>query len=157
MGGGSSSTFATLPDPSGSGLFGSWTGTIVTKNGGFCGVRSRNFQLDAGEYEGFEVTVRGGDGQKFKFITRDTDDWNGIAWTWTFGTRMKGEVTKVRMPFSTARPTKFARTVKGVTLNKRSLRSLQFTLSQFDFDGELNSSFNGDGPFGMDVVEVAFY
>ncbi|GMI32838.1 hypothetical protein TrCOL_g11454 [Triparma columacea] len=148
MGGSSSSKFAN----------GVWSGTIVTASGGFCGIRSLNFDLDASSYKGFEVTVRGGDGQRFKFITRDSGEWNGVAWTWEFDTSSSpSSVTKVRLPFSEARPTKFARTVPNAELDKSKLTTVQFTLSKFAFDGQLNPKFNGDGTFNLSIDSISLY
>ncbi|GMH55920.1 hypothetical protein TrRE_jg11167 [Triparma retinervis] len=149
MGGSSSSSF----DAKG----GKWEGNIVTQNGGFAGIRSLNFNLDASAYKGFVLKVRGGGGQRFKFITRDSGDWNGVAWTWEFDTSSKPSATVVRLPFSHARPTKFAKTVPGAVLDKEKLTTIQFTLSKFAFDGDLNPKFNGDGPFSLNIDEVALY
>ena len=148
MGGSSSSSFSS----------GKWSGTIVINSGGFCGIRSKNFSLDASAFKGFEVVVRGGQNQRFKFITRDSSDWNGVAWTWEFDTSPSASATtKVKLPFSSARPTKFARTVPNVELDLSKLSTVQFTLSKFAFDGKLNPKFNGDGPFELYIDSVSLY
>ena len=118
-------------------------------------MRARTLSLDATTYKGITVTVIG-DGQRYKFITRDTEEWNGLAWTWPFDTK-KGKETTAKLPFSEARPTKFARTVPFVTLDKTNLCTVQFTLSKFEFDGDLNPRFNGDGPFCIDIKKIALY
>lgn len=57
-------------------------GTVsVANNGGFASVRPRNWDpaLDLGGYEGVRVTLRG-DGQRYKFILRCSDEWDSVAY-----------------------------------------------------------------------------
>ena len=146
MGGSSSSKFEN----------GKWSGSIVTANGGFCGIRSQAFKLDATGYKGFELEVKGGGGQRVKFSTKDGSDWNGVAWIWEFDTKANA-VTKVRLPFAKAIPTKFAKTVDGAVLSLESLTSVQFTLSKFSLDGKLNPKFKGDGTFQIEILSIRLY
>lgn len=53
----------------------------VANNGGFASVRPRNWDpaLDLGAYEGLRVTLKG-DGQRYKFILRCSDEWDSVAY-----------------------------------------------------------------------------
>ena len=145
MGGSSSSSFVN----------GRWRGTIVTKSGGFCGIRSKAMELNASSYTGFELKLKGGGNNRYKFSVRDSTEWNGPAFTWSFDTKESG--TTIKLPFNKAIPTKFAKTVSNVSLDKAKISSIQFTYSKFEFDGGLNPKFSGDGPFDLSVVSISLY
>jgi hypothetical protein len=53
----------------------------VANNGGFASVRPRNWDpaLCLDGYEGVRVTLRG-DGQRYKFILRCSDEWDSVAY-----------------------------------------------------------------------------
>ena len=135
---------------------GKWAGRVTTENnGGFAGVRSRNFLVDASGVQGISISLLG-DGNTFKFICRDSEDFNGIAWSSSFDT-VKDRAMDVRVKFSELIPTKFARTVQGAApFNKKTLRAIQFSLSKFEYDGGLNSKFT-EGPFKLDVKSISFF
>lgn len=138
------------------GSVGVWEGVVSTeRNGGFCGVRTRTLSpaLDMSSCKGFRLRVRG-DGQRYKFIIRDSTEWNGIAWSMSFDTR-EGQWITVDAPFSEFKPTKFARVLEGAgPFNRESVTALQFTLSKFEYSGDLNPSFR-TGPFRFDVESVS--
>ena len=138
------------------GSLGVWKGVVRTEsNGGFCGVRTRAFSppLNLETCQGIRVRIRG-DGQRYKFIIRDSTEWNGIAWSVSFDTR-DGQWTNVDLPFSGFKPTKFARTLDGVRpFQKNSVTAFQFTLSKFEYNGDLNPSFR-TGPFRFEVESVS--
>jgi len=59
---------------------GSFSGLVTTENnGGFSGIRSFNFMKNASRNEGILIECTG-DGNRYKFIARDNDLFNGIAW-----------------------------------------------------------------------------
>lgn len=59
---------------------GSFSGSVTTENnGGFSGIRSFNFLKNAEANEGILIECIG-DGNRYKFIARDNDLFNGIAW-----------------------------------------------------------------------------
>ena len=59
---------------------GSFSGLVTTENnGGFSGIRSFNFLKNAEKNEGILIECTG-DGNRYKFIARDNDLFNGIAW-----------------------------------------------------------------------------
>lgn len=135
---------------------GRWAGFVTTaSNGGFAGVRSRNFLIDASGVQGLTLSLVG-DGNRFKFICRDSDDFNGVAWSTSFDT-VKDREVDVKVKFSDLIPTKFARTVQGgATFNRKTLRAIQFTFTKFEYDGGLNSKFR-EGPFQLDVKKITFF
>lgn len=76
MGGVSQSSFAITP--AGIGRF---QGEVSTENnGGFAGVRSKALTpaLQLGSFQALKLRVKG-DGSRYKFIVRDSYDWNGCA------------------------------------------------------------------------------
>lgn len=95
------------------------------------------------------------EGYRFKFATRDNEEWNGIAYTWIFNTK-KGETVEVKLPFKDAKPTKFAKIVDADKLDTSRLVTLQLTLSKFEFDGDLNPAF-GPGEFCVDLESIDLY
>ena len=154
MGGASRSTW-TLVD----GAHGRFAGTVTTaNNGGFAGVRTRALAppRDLSAAAGLVARVRG-DGNRYKFIVRDDDEWNGCAWTQSFDTAADGAWRDVRLPFSAFVPTRFARTVPNSRpLDTRRVTALQLTLSKFEYDGALNPSFR-TGAFCLDVESISTY
>lgn len=133
---------------------GTWTGvTTAEGGGGFTGIRTKLLDppLDLSESVGFELVVKG-DGQRYKFIARWDEDWNGLAWSYSFDT-IKDKTIKVRIPFSQLRATKYAKTVPGVYFDRSTLRALQLSLSKFEYDGGLNPKWR-EGPFKLKVESI---
>jgi hypothetical protein len=59
---------------------GTWTGMVTTaNNGGFAGIRTKPFNpiIDISKCSGLILTAIG-DGQRYKLIARDSDEFNGI-------------------------------------------------------------------------------
>jgi len=114
------------------GVFG---GVVSTdNNGGFAGIRTKMFEpaRDISSSAGFALKIKG-DGNRYKFIIRDDEQWNGIAWSQSFDTKSGERSTVVKLPVSAFKPTRFAKTVTGgPPFNKRNLRGLQITLSKFE-------------------------
>eukprot|EP00435_Cladocopium_sp_Y103_P034263 s1329_g8.t2 len=144
-----------------------WKGTIVTEGGGFAGIRTQPIKpaFDVRSCAGLKVRVKGGDGQRFKLIIRDSYDWNGIAWSYEFDTQtllpsMDG-IVEASAPFTEFVPTLFARRVPNQQFDKSQLTAIQITLSKFGYDGALNPNFKAgsfeleDASFGPDVVPKA--
>lgn len=158
MGGVSESTFRTSD---GVGIF---SGTISTENnGGFAGCRSKAVTpaLDLSSCTGLKLLIKG-DGKLYKFIVRDSYDWNGIAWAQAFDSAKSVSAAgvdgyeEVRLPFAAFVPTLFARRVPGVKLNTRELNTVQLTLSKFEYDSALNPRFS-EGAFELRVQQIAAY
>ena len=152
MGGVSESTFRV---EDGRGVF---SGLISTENnGGFAGCRTKALTpaLQMSGAQGLLVRVRG-DGQRYKFIVRDSYEWNGIAWAQSFDTTGDATWQDVELPFGGFVPTLFARRVPGAVLNTRQITTLQVTLSKFEYDNELNPSFS-PGSFRLEVDSIGTY
>lgn len=169
MGGASSSTIDNNT--------GIWRGKVTdANNGGFVGIRSTPFKagitLDMRGCEGIELKIRLGNGKRFKFVLRDTTEFNGVCWTTTFDAAnffnslgnflgddraaSDKKSTLVRLPFAKQVPTIFAKTVSGRTFDSNNVVGLQLAYSKFDFDGKLNQNFEL-GDFSLQILEVKVY
>ncbi len=152
MGGVSASSFQMQPDAA---LF---TGNVSTENsGGFASVRTRNFDppLNLTGHTGIELRLKG-DGQRYKFLVRDEDSWDSLAYTYSFDT-VPNQWIEVRIPFNLMTPVFRAKTVAGAkALNTARIRSLQLMLSKFEYNGALNPNFQ-PGEFQLWVRAIAVY
>jgi hypothetical protein len=135
-----------------------FTGNVSTANsGGFASVRTRNFEppLDLSGQAGMELQVKG-DGQRYKFLIRDEDSWDSVAFSYSFDT-IADQWTTVRIPFNLLVPVFRAKTVNtGRSLNVAKIRSLQLMLSKFEYDGALNPHFQ-PGEFRLQVRSIGVY
>lgn len=135
-----------------------FTGMVSTANsGGFASVRTRNFEppLNLSSYSGIELQVRG-DGQRYKFLIRDEDSWDSLAYAYSFDT-VPNQWISVRIPFNLMTPVFRAKTVNnGQALNPTRIRSLQLMLSKFEYNGALNPHFQ-PGEFRLEVKTIAGY
>ncbi|MGQ9871207.1 CIA30 family protein [Leptodesmis sp.] len=135
-----------------------FTGNVSTANsGGFASVRTRNFEppLDLSSQAGIELQVKG-DGQRYKFLVRDENSWDSVAFSYSFDT-IAEQWTTVRIPFNLLVPVFRARTVNtGRSLNVSKIRSLQLMLSKFEYDGALNPHFQ-PGEFRLQVRSISVY
>lgn len=135
---------------------GVWNGFVTTaNNGGFAGIRTQLFSRpkDMSSCRGFVLRVRG-DGNRYKFIIRDDDSWNGIAWSFSYDTT-PGKSSEIKIPISSFVPTRFAKSVDG-TLNSNNLCAFQMTHSKFEYDGKLNPKFK-EGPFSLEIEYIGTY
>ncbi len=135
-----------------------FTGTVSTANsGGFASVRTRNFEppLDLSGYSGLELRVRG-DGKRYKFILRDESRWDGVGYSMSFDTVADSWMT-VQVPFSELLPVFRARIMEdGQQVNPSQVRAFQVMLSKFEYDGELNPTFE-PGEFGLAIETIQAY
>lgn len=165
MGGVSSSTF-----DNDTGL---WKGSVTdANNGGFIGIRSTPaFSWNMEACNGIQLQVKSNSPktQRFKFITRDSADFNGVSWTSSFdvgGTNgpMKfftspsnnGGVTTIKIPFDRQVPTIFARTVPDQVFQKNNVVGVQLAYSKFEYDGDLNPNFSL-GDMDLQILEMKAY
>ena len=142
--------------PPGSKFDGIWTGMVTTNGGGgFAGIRTKPFspQIDASDATGFKLDLTG-DGQRYKFIARDTADYSGIAWSTSFDT-VPNERIQVEIPWGHLIPTMRARRVAANPFDKSRISAVQMTLSKFEYDGATSPSFK-DGPFRLELHKIAF-
>jgi hypothetical protein len=148
------STSSLQQDPEGA-LF---TGNVSTDNsGGFASVRTRNFDppLNLGGTAGLSLRVKG-DGKRYKFLIRDEDSWDSVAYACSFDTQQDQWET-ISIPFTQLVPVFRAKTVKnGPSLNSSQIRSLQLMLSKFEYDGALNPHFEA-GSFALLVQAIAVH
>lgn len=135
-----------------------FTGIVSTdNNGGFASVRTRNFDpsLALSSYEGIALRLKG-DGQRYKFLIRDDNGWDSLAFAYSFDTQ-KGKWITVKIPFDQLVPVMRAKTVPGArALGTGNIRALQLMLSKFEYDGALNPSFE-PGPFCLEISKIEAY
>ncbi|NJR68831.1 MAG: CIA30 family protein [Synechococcales cyanobacterium CRU_2_2] len=135
-----------------------FSGLVSTdNNGGFASVRTRNFDppLDLSGKLGVTLRVKG-DGQRYKFLTRDDGGWDSVAFAYSFDT-VKNQWITVRIPFDRLVPVMRAKTVKdGRSLDSSRIRALQLMLSKFEYDGVLNPAFVA-GEFRLEVAAIACF
>jgi len=159
MGGVSSSTLSVTPiGGEDGGAAGFFVGNVTqANNGGFASVRSKNFSpaLDLSAYTGFELRVKG-DGQRYKFICRTADSFDGVGYTVSFDTK-PGTWQTIKIPFDKLIPVFRAKVVKdGKAFAARHVSSLQIMLSKFEYDGKLNPSWR-EGPFELPIQYIKTY
>lgn len=135
-----------------------FSGNVSTENsGGFASVRTRNFEpaIDLTGFTGLELRVKG-DGKRYKFLVRDGDGWDSIAYSHSFDT-VANEWITVRIPFATLIPVFRAKTISNPQpINVSRIRSLQLMLSKFEYDGALNPQFSV-GEFRLEVSAIVAY
>ena len=137
--GGRSAGFASIED--GTLRF---TGTLVTRGGGFTSVRTSG-DFDLAGFLGLALRVRG-DGRRYELEV--TDDVRG------YGRRVSRrapfdssrEWTEVRVPFSALRASIFGRPVNAPPLNQARVRSVGLYIID-----------RRDGPFGLEVDWIGAY
>lgn len=135
-----------------------FTGNVSTANsGGFASVRTRNFEppFDLSGWDGIRLRVKG-DGNRYKFILRNSSGWDSVAYYYSFDT-VANEWLTVDVPFSQFIPTFRARTVDDAPpLNPAQICSLQFMLSKFEHDSGLNPHFS-PGEFQLAIAQITAY
>ncbi|MEO0408320.1 MAG: CIA30 family protein [Cyanobacteria bacterium P01_A01_bin.135] len=134
-----------------------FSGVVSTENsGGFASVRTRSLDpIDLSAYEGIRLRVRG-DGNRYKVLLRDSDRWDGVAYSISFNTVPNTWIT-VSVPFADLVPVFRARTLEQTEgLNQGSVRAFQIMLSKFEYDGELNPTFT-PGAFELLIESIEAY
>jgi len=128
----------------------------IANSGGFASVRTRNFEppLDLSEYTGIELRVRG-DGNRYKFMLRTEDRWDGVAYCYSFDTLADQWIT-IEAPFSGLIPVFRAKTVEGRAIAPNHVIAMQLMLSKFEYDGALNPHFQ-PGFFQLQVESIRAY
>lgn len=143
---------------------GIWRGTVTdANNGGFVGIRSMPFKkgisaLDMSNCKGIELRIRKGDGKRFKFVVRDSTEFNGICWTTEFDAAAKNgnKGTTIRIPFDKQIPTMFAKTMDEKRFNEENAVGFQLAYSKFAYDNKLNENFDL-GEFVLQILELKSY
>jgi uncharacterized protein YbjT (DUF2867 family) len=163
MGGVSRSTLSISPlGGEGGTSVGIFAGNVTqANNGGFASVRSKNFSpsMDVSGYDGFELRVKG-DGQRYKFIARTEDSFDGVGYTCSFDT-VPGAWQTIRIPFSGLIPVFRAKTItdgskKPFVDVSDHLSCVQLMLSKFEYDGQLNPKWS-EGAFELPIQYIKAY
>ena len=133
-----------------------FAGNVSTDNsGGFSSVRTKNFDppFNFTGWQGMRLRVKG-DGQRYKFILRNSDGWDSPAYIYSFDTVTDTWVS-VDIPFAEMVPTFRARSVSDAPLfNPARVFSFQLMLSKFEYDQRLNPHFAA-GPFELSVSDIS--
>lgn len=135
-----------------------FAGQVSTANsGGFASVRSRNFEppLNLQGYDGMRLRLKG-DGQRYKFILRNSSGWDSPAYCYSFDTDPQTWMT-VQVPFADLIPTFRAKTLETADpFDPSRVCSLQLMLSKFEYDRALNPKF-APGPFQLEIESIRAY
>ncbi len=133
-----------------------FAGNVSTDNsGGFSSVRTKNFDppFDFTGWHGIRLRVKG-DGQRYKFILRNSGGWDSPAYIYGFDT-VAGTWINVDIPFAEMVPTFRARSVPDApTFDAAQVFSFQLMLSKFEYDQRLNPHFEA-GPFELAVSSIS--
>jgi hypothetical protein len=133
-------------------------GNVSTANsGGFASIRTRNFSsaIALGDYQGIKLRVKG-DGNRYKFLLRTEEKWDGVAYSHSFDT-VSGQWMEIEIPFSTLVPVFRAKTIPNDgPIDPNRICSCQFMLSKFEYDGALNPQFT-PGRFQLEIASVKAY
>jgi hypothetical protein len=135
-----------------------FAGNVSTNNsGGFSSVRTRNFEppFNFASWLGLRLRVKG-DGQRYKFILRNSGGWDSPAYIYGFDTH-ENVWMDVSVPFDQLVPTFRARSVPDAPpFDPAKVFSFQLMLSKFEVDRQLNPKFEA-GPFELAVGQVSVY
>jgi hypothetical protein len=128
----------------------------IANSGGFASVRTRNFEppLNLSAYTGIELRVKG-DGNRYKFILRTEERWDGIAYCYSFDTLADQWLT-INITFSALIPVFRAKTVEGQAIAPSHVTAMQLMLSKFEYDGALNPHFQ-PGFFQLQIEFIQAY
>ncbi len=104
---------------------------------------------------GLRLDVKG-DGQRYKFILRNSAGWDSPAYIYSFDTTVD-EWISVDVPFAELVPTFRARSVPDADpYDPAKTVSFQLMLSKFEYDKQLNPSFAA-GPFRLAIKRIGVY
>ncbi|MEB3225954.1 MAG: CIA30 family protein [Synechococcus sp.] len=126
-------------------------------NGGFASVRTKTLTnpWDLSKYSGFRLRVKG-DGQRYKFIARCENRWDGIGYSYSFDTKAHEWLT-IDIPFTELVPVFRAKSVPQMgQFQPQQVCAMQLMLSKFEYDGQLNPAFK-PGPFQLEIATIAVY
>lgn len=132
-----------------------FSGVISTDNsGGFSSVRTRNFEppFNFSGWAGIQLRVKG-DGQRYKFILRNSGGWDSPAHIYSFDT-VSDEWITVTVPFAEMVATFRAKCVPNApAFDPSQVFSLQLMLSKFEYDRRLNPHFS-PGAFSLAISRL---
>ena len=135
-----------------------FSGVVSTENsGGFASVRTKNFEppFNFSGWEGLRLVVKG-DGQRYKFILRNSKEWDSPAYIYSFDT-VADTWTTVNVPFTEMVRTFRAKSIPDAPqLETSRVYSFQLMLSKFEYDQRLNPQFEA-GPFSLTMSHVSVY
>ena len=122
----------------------SFTGTLVTRGGGFTSVRAP-LRADLSDYDGVEMRVRGG-GRTFEVEVDDGTRFRGLPLSRRAPFPTTEEWQTVRVPFSALETSVFGQPVSADPLDASAVQSLGLYILD-----------NQDGPFRLEVDWIRAY
>ena len=135
-----------------------FSGVISTDNsGGFSSVRTRNFEppFNFSGWTGIQLRVKG-DGQRYKFILRNSGGWDSPAYIYSFDT-VADEWITVTIPFAEMVATFRAKSVTNApAFDPAQVFSFQLMLSKFEYDRRLNPHFSS-GTFSLEASSLSIF
>ena len=135
-----------------------FAGSVSTDNsGGFSSVRTQNFDppFNFEGWQGMRLRVKG-DGQRYKFILRNSGGWDSPAYIYSFDT-VAGTWIDVEVPFEEMVATFRAKSVSDApSFDPQRVFSFQLMLSKFECDRQLNPNFT-PGTFELAVRYMSVY
>ncbi|KPQ34998.1 MAG: Complex I intermediate-associated protein 30 (CIA30) [Phormidesmis priestleyi Ana] len=135
-----------------------FAGNVSTSNsGGFSSVRTRNFEppFNFSGWSGLRLRLKG-DGQRYKFIARNSEGWDSPAYIYGIDTAENTWI-EVNVPFAEMVPTFRARSVPDApAFDPAKVFSFQLMLSKFEYDRRLNPKFSA-GSFELAVSDISVY
>jgi hypothetical protein len=152
MGGASASSFNEIT--------GTWSGSVTeANNGGFVGIRTSpgdtwNLQNCKGVEWKVKLVSPSKSKNRFKFVLRDSSEFNGI--TWTTSVDLKPGLNNVKINFANQIPALFAKTLSDKTFKKDSVASFQIVYSKYEYDAKLNPNFTA-GYLELQVLELGTF
>ena len=121
-----------------------FTGTTVTRGGGFTSVRTR-LNHDLSGFDGLELRIRGG-GRSFEVELNDGTRFRGRSVSRRAGFNTSEEWTVVRVPFDSFRSSIFGQRVSAGPMDVSNVLGFGLYIA----DGK-------DGPFNLEVDKVSLY
>lgn len=135
-----------------------FSGVVSVENsGGFASVRTKNFEppFNFSGWQGMRLHVKG-DGQRYKFILRNSDGWDSPAYIYGFDTQPEDWLF-VDVPFEEMVPTFRAKSMPDApAFDPAQVHSFQLMLSKFEYDRALNPQFE-PGPFSLRIRSISAY
>jgi hypothetical protein len=135
-----------------------FTGTVSTANsGGFASIRTRNVEppINLSQWQGTVLHLQG-DGQRYKWILRDSSGWDSLAYSHSFDTQATTPIA-IQIPFQDMVATFRARSQPDASpLQPAHICSMQLMLSKFEYDGALNPTFEAGG-FQLAVSRIGVF
>lgn len=136
-----------------------WSGTIVTDGGGFCGTARDGIQDDLSGFDGLYITCAG-QGERYKVTLRTTDtaSKDESVYQQSFVTDQSGGLVTCKLPFSGFVAVQRAQEDPDAPgLNPAGITSVGLKASRFEVNNLPNATLDSGGDFALSVAEIGAY